>query len=203
MGNHGWRPHIESALCLSLPRLLKLGHVAAGCIRSGVLEWSQDGELVARVRYCADLGDAAGTLTLAYRDDGRDAQDSIPLSTIPNHYGGRNWFMHCPVTGRRARKLYKWPGLSHFCHREAVRPRPTYASQRDSGISRVNRQRWALRHRLGDQWSDLFEEPIKPKWMRRRTFERYSSRDAELERREGPHWATLFSRLGLDLEGGS
>lgn len=202
MANGGWRPHIESALCLSLPRLLEIRQVVPGCTTGGVLQWSRDGECIASVRFRAVLGDTSGTLSLSYQADGRAEDCTIRLSTVPNHYGGRNWFLHCPVSGRRARKLYKWSGLPDFRHREAVRPRPTYASQRDSGYDRINRQRWALRHKMGDQWSDLFGEPLKPKWMRRHTFERYAARDAELEAREAPAWARLLGRLGVDMKNG-
>lgn len=196
----GWRPHIESALCLSLPRLLKQRQLVPGRITAGSLHWRDSGgDELAAVGFRADLGETSGTLVLGYRVNGQDEQSTIRLSTVPNHYGGRNWFMHCPATGKRARKLYKWSGLPYFRHREAVRPRPTYACQRVGGHDRIISQRWALRRRMGDQWSDLFGEPVKPKWMRWRTFERYAARDAELDGREAPTWARLLSRLGVDL----
>lgn len=200
MANGGWRPHIESALCLSLPRLLKQRQLLPQCITSGSLHWRDGwGDEVASVGFRADLSESSGTLTLGYRTNGQGEQCVIRLSTIPNHYGGRNWFMHCPVTGRRARKLYKWNGLPHFRHWDAVRPRPTYASQRVGGHDRILSQRWALRRRMGDNLSDLFGEPCKPKWMRWRTFERYAARDAELEAREAPAWVHLLARLGVEL----
>ncbi|MDE2406856.1 MAG: hypothetical protein KGL91_03215 [Xanthomonadaceae bacterium] len=198
----GWRPCIESALCLDLLRLLRTRCIVPGCTSSGTLTWTRDGrEHVASVGYRADLGEASGTLTLAYRADGQDAQDVIPLSTVANNYGGRNWFMHCPATGKRARKLYKWNGLAHFRHRDTVRPRPTYASQRDSGTERVNRQRWALRRKMGDDRSDLFSEPWKPKGMHWRTYERHAARDAELGAEDAHLLAGLLARMGCPLEG--
>ncbi|MFT4255639.1 MAG: hypothetical protein QM599_01535 [Pseudoxanthomonas sp.] len=194
---NGWRPHIESSLCLNLLRLLRTGCIRPGCTTAGTLEWKRDGrEHVASVGYRAELGDTGGTLTLTYRADGQDARDVIRLSTVPNNYGGRNWFMHCPASGRRARKLYKWGGLAHFRHRDAVRPRPTYASQRDSGTARIHRQRWALRQKMGDSISDLFGEPWKPKWMRWRTFDRYAARDAELAELDN---AALLRFIGLHM----
>lgn len=200
MANGGWRPHIESALCLRLPRLLKQRQLVPGRVTSGSLHWRDgDGREYGSVSYRADLGTADGTLTLSYRTKGQDEECVIRLSTVPNHYGGRNWFLHCPYSGRRARCLYKWNGLAGFRHREAVRPRPTYASQRDSGMERVIRQRWALRRKMGNDWSDLFEEPCKPKWMRWATFDRYAARDAELEGREAGRFAGLLGRMGIDL----
>lgn len=197
MANGGWRPPIESALCLSLLRLMQLRLVQPGCNSSGSLHWNRSGEPFASVAYAAGLGERDGTLTLNYKADGESAQDVIRLSSIPNHFGGKNWFMHCPATGKRARKLYKWSGLPHFRHREAVRPRPTYASQRDSGSDRIIRQRWALRHKLGDDFSDLFSSPCKPKRMRWHTFGKYEERDAALAAREDTYLFRFLGRMGF------
>lgn len=180
----GWRPHLESALCLDLRRLMRQGSIRPGCTMSNSLHWRRDGQEVASVGYHSTMDDEAGELVLMYRADEQDAHDTIRLSSIPTAWGGRDWFMHCPATGKRARKLYKWAGLQHFRHRDAIRPRPTYASQRDSGLDRIFRQRWSLREKLGDDVSDLFGEPFKPKWKRWRTFDHIAARDAELEARE-------------------
>lgn len=196
---HGWRPELESALCLNLPRLLKQRLLVPGCIKSGSLHWtnSYTKQEVASVGFRAELHDTSGTLVLNYRAEGQPEECAIRLSSIPNHYGGRNWFMHCPSSGRRARCLYKWPGLVGFRHREAVHPKPTYASQRDSGMERVTRQRWALRRRMGDTISDLTREPFKPKWMRWATFNRYAARDAKLEEQDARYMAAALARMGV------
>ena len=199
----GWRPHIESALCLSLSDMMKRGSIAPNCITlGGAWAWWREGERIASVRYSASLMSMDGKLTLNYEAKGQPVECVIRLSTVENHYGGRNWFMHCPATGRRARKLYKWEPLWYFCHREAVRPRPTYACQRVGGQERIISQRWELRRRMGDDWSDLFGGPFKPKWMRWKTFERYAARDAVLEDREAPAWVNALARLGVDLKNG-
>jgi len=51
---------------------------------------------------------------------------------------------------------------------------------------------------MGDEYSDLFDEPRKPKWMRWRTFERHAARDAELADRDLENMAWLLSRLGIE-----
>ena len=93
--------------------------------------------------------------------------------------------------------LYKWEPVDLFCHRDAIRPRPTYAIQRVSGFDRVITQRWALRRKMGDTLSDLTGEPIKPKWMRWRTYERYAARDAELEAQDAGYMAGALARMGV------
>lgn len=191
-----FRPELESALCLSLSRLFQTGSLVPGRTTSGTLTWTRGmGEAIASISYDASLSEQDGILTLAYRVNGQETKDLIPLTTVQNTYGGRSWYMHCPRTGRRARKLYKWAGLAQFRHREAVQPRPTYASQRDSGFARATRQRWELRRRMGDNWSDLFSAPYKPKGMHRSTFLRHVLRDVELATREHEALKGLFGRL--------
>ena len=48
---------------------------------------------------------------------------------------------------------------------------------------------------MGDEFSDLFGEPYKPKGMHWRTFQRYADRDAELERRGGGYLSRLLNRI--------
>lgn len=197
----GWRPHLESALCLNLRRMFELGALRVGSLTSGAWGWTRDGVTTGSIGYTGNVGTDSGTLTLSYsnrdRDTGerQDVQCTIRLEPLPCHYGGRRWYFVCPYTGRRALKLYKWNGIERFCHRDAIRPRPTYASQRDGGGDRIMRQRWAIRRKLRDDFSDLFGEPMKPKGMRWRTFDRYAARDAELAAREWRHFARLLGRL--------
>jgi len=184
MSNYGWRPHIESALSLNVGSLFKAGALRADATTSGGWQWSRDGKEVASIRYSASLTVDSGELRLFYtwKPDGKPqvVTCTIRLSSLPLQYGGRRWYMHCPLTHRRVLKLYKFGGIEQFCSRTAIRPLPTYASQRTSGGSRIIDQRWALRRKMGDRFSDLFSEPCKPKWMRWRTFERYAARDAAL-----------------------
>jgi hypothetical protein len=191
----GWRPHIEAAHCLNLRRMFKLGALQPGCTTSGAWQWTRDGKTTASIGYRAELGADSGTLALDYTVKGTPETCRIELVTVPCGFGGRRWLFVCPASGRRAVKLYKWAKLPLFRHREAVRPRPTYASQRDGGGDRIMRQRWAIRRKLRDDFSDLFGEPFKPKGMRWRTFNRYAARDAELAAREWRHFARLLGRL--------
>ena len=137
MSNYGWRPHIESALSLNVGSLFKAGALRPGATASGSWQWSRDGNQVASIRYSASLTADSGELRLSYtwKPNGKPQQVTctIRLSSMPLHYSGRRWYMHCPLTGRRALKLYKWGSIEQFCHRTAIRPKPTYASQRGSG----------------------------------------------------------------------
>lgn len=198
MSGYGWRPHIEWALQLKLTDLLKRGAVRAGCTTSGSWQWSRDGERIASIDYTATLGETDGELRLHYRcgkgDKARDVECLVRLSSVPLNYGGRRWYMHCPATGQRVLVLYKWGSIDRFCARDAIRPRPTYTSQRVSGCDRIIEQRWAIRRKLRDNFSDLFGKPYKPKGMRQRTFERYCARDAQLAERENVYLMRLLAR---------
>ncbi|WP_063670507.1 hypothetical protein [Dyella thiooxydans] len=200
-GAGGWRPHIESALSLSVGSLFKAGALRANANTSGGWQWHSDGKKVASIRYTATLEAESGELRLAYswtRDgEPRDVKCLIRLSSLPLHFGGRRWYMHCPYTGRRVLKLYKFGSVEKFCARTAIRPLPTYSSQRSSGAHRIIEQRWAIRRKLRDTFSDLFSEPCKPLRMHWRTFERYARRDAELAAAEDAYLCRFLRRFPL------
>lgn len=201
----GWRPHIESALCLDLRRLQAIGAVKPNHALAGSLSWPDgDGGELGSMGYAAKLGETDGTLTLGYAtgkgDERQEITCRIELDTTPIHYGGRRWYFRCPYSHRRALKLYKWPRIDLFCHRDAIRPRPTYASQRVGSCNRIVAQRWAIRRKLDDAFSDLFGEPFKPNGMHWRTFERYLERDNELAERENAYLARWMLRLGLSIK---
>ena len=199
MSGRGWRPHIESALCLSVADLFKRGGLRVDATTSGGWHWSRDGEKIASIVYSATLSEDSGELRLSYTwtpDGGpQNVVCNIRLSSLPLHYGGQRWYMHCPYTSRRVLHLYKFGSIEKFCSRTAIRPLPSYASQRVSGSNRINAQRWEIRRKIGDDFSDLFGEPYRPKGMRLRTFERYAARDAQLAERDGIYLQSLLVRL--------
>lgn len=206
MSGNGWRPHLESALCLDIKSLFDGGWLRTGCSKRGVLRWLSDGEEFASSGYSGTLGETSGEIVLSYSRDifgeCRKVVCVIRIASRPLPYGGRMWYLHCPYTKRRARKLYLFHGVEKYCHRTGIRPLPTYASQRVSGLARIQARRWAIRRRLGDYESGLAGEPVKPKWMRWRTFNRYAERDLKLCEIESgcslPRW---LSRL-LTANGG-
>ena len=199
MSNYGWRPHIESALSLSVGSLFKAGALRASTTTSGGWQWSYDGKETASIGYSATLSAESGELRLSYTwtpdSKPQDVTCTIRLSSLPLQYGGRRWYMHCPYTHRRVLKLYKFDGVEQFCCRTAIRPLPTYNSQRTSGAKRVIDQRWALRQKMGDRVSNLLDEPFKPQRMRWRTFEKYAARDAELAGRADGFLVRIFGRF--------
>jgi hypothetical protein len=113
-------------------------------------------------------------LTHQTRDDregDRIVRDRIRLIwTVPT-YGGRRWWFLCPRTGRRTTKLFLPNGGWHFWSRQAYGL--GYACQREGRFDRLQRRAATLNRQLGGEgWGSWDSPPIKPKWMRRRTYER-------------------------------
>lgn len=203
--SYGDRPHLEDALCLDLLRLLADRIIAPGSRNAGALTWYLvtwwGREPVATMQFRSDLAGQHGWLELEFTEEGQPACCELRLSTVPNYFGGVNWFIHCPETGRRARKLYKWPGWPIFCHREAIGTRPIYACQRESGLDRVQAKRRAVRRKLGEGYENLTRAPIKPKWMRWATFERIVSQDIRLKSQEALAMQEMMAKQFLVFTG--
>lgn len=203
MSYGGWRPHLESALRLSVSDLRTAGALKAGTTCLGTWQWSRGGEPAGSISYRVQLtGTRDGTLTLTYTTTNRDGgkQDhsyDVRLSSEAMRFGGVRWWFHCPYTGRRVLKLYKFGSIDKFCARTAIRPLPTYASQRVSGIEKYQHARWRLRKKLGDPGS-LLDNLNKPPGMRWKTFARYVDRDNALAEKEDMaflgHCRTLMAR---------
>jgi hypothetical protein len=56
-------------------------------------------------------------------------QQSFTLVSEPRHFGGLQWYVICPRTGRRVRVLYRPSGATFFVSRHAWGRRAAYASQ--------------------------------------------------------------------------
>lgn len=197
--NGGTRPHIESALWLDVKRWFESGALREKRQTTGRWCWYLDGQVRAVVEYQADLEYGSGMLTLDCTGCG-DVNAAcgpvictIELESLRCNYGGRIWYFRCPRTGRRARKLYHWPGVHGFCHREAIQPRPTYASQRVGGLRRVEAQRRELRRRMGDVSGSVWGKPNRPERMHWDTYLRHVARDTELAIRQSAY-------LGLPVD---
>lgn len=208
MSHGGWRPHIESALKLSLPELMRKGSIVKGehCVRRWA--WSRDGEPLANLSFVAYVpaeGDdePVGFFRLIYTAGNREGERQsydyrITLTASSMRFGGRRWWFRCPYTDRRCLTLFKFAGIDKFCSRTAVRPIPTYACQRGSKLEAIQIRRRKLRTRLGCGYGH--DDPLdRPQWMRHRTFERIFDMDAELAEAEDVaflgHLGNLVARL--------
>jgi hypothetical protein len=198
-GRSGGRATTQSGLTLSLSKLLRDRLFRPGCAWSGSLIWTNTatGEQVGSIGYEAHLGQDSGQVRLKYtttRWDGekRESDYWIQLETMPQHFGGRRWWFVCPRTGRRAAKLYLPNGAFTFAARQAYRL--AYRSQREAPHDRALRRAFKLRGRLGAD-GGIGDYIAKPKWMRRRTFERAVERVNQAEEIVEGQLALALARL--------
>jgi hypothetical protein len=123
----------------------------------------------------------------------------IALVSRPRHFGGRQWFLVCPVTGGFATVLWKPPGAARFCSRQAWGRRVAYASQfldRDSrahhGQSKINSRLCSIGRFAPEDWNF----PPKPKGMRWKTYNRLEQKFERYEDILDSGIESLISKLG-------
>ncbi len=169
---------IEHRLRLDVRMFRRRGWLAAGW--GGVLRWSQDGEETASLGY--RIGDAAMVLDYTTKDDGGQAvpvQITVPMARSSCRFGGHRHYWLCPRCSRRCEVLaVGWGGRGWACRR-CLRLR--YACQGLAPADRVQ----ARAHKVFGRLDGDADYPVKPKWMRWRTFRRLQAqaqeRDAEAD----------------------
>lgn len=183
-GRRGGRPLKEDGTTIDLPLMFRKGWIREGRCGSGTLTWSDNTGWSASIGYSYDLIDPeCASLTLDYRNR-RGGEDWVSrkqvirlVYTVPP-YGGRRWWVICPVHYHRAAKLYLPAGGDIFASRKAwgIAYRSQRAQSRDKPFDRL----FALQRRLGSP--EGWEEPLRrPKGMWRRTFDRLEQRYWELD----------------------
>ena len=194
-----YRACLEDGLKLDLNHLARRGFIRFGAnIGARGISWSNShrGEIASAV-ITADMTDPTRAwFRIAI---GRFAQQ-ITLVSRPRHLGGRQWFFVCPVTGGLASVLWKPPGASRFCSRQAWGGRVAYRSQFQNASDRAYSGKQRIKARLiGDLDPEEWELPPKPKWMRWKTYNRYVERfDDYEERLDHASIASVSKRLKLE-----
>jgi hypothetical protein len=171
-GRYSNGPTVESGLALDISSLLRQRTILPGDRVSGTLRWRSDqtGEQTASIGYEASLmNPKSAWVRLRYAASDRPQDYRIRLTTSPCHYGGYRWWWVCPLSGRRAAKLYLPPGATVFAARQVYGL--GYLSQRLIALERSHERQGRLYQRLGVEYR-VFEQapPPRPKGMHRRTF---------------------------------
>ena len=99
--------------------------------RHGLQDCSLSPSVAERVQvlyWFSDRGSSASAIRIAI---GGFVQQ-ITLQSRGRHLGGRQWFFVCPGTGGFATVLWKPPGASKFCSRQAWGRQVAYAPQKDA-----------------------------------------------------------------------
>ena len=152
-GRYGGRPIVEDALALDLAVLLRKKLISTGSTVASSLHWrnTRTGAETASIGYRCTMTAEAGIFSAEYAvtrfGERTQVSLSIGLVSTPQPLGGRRWWWVCPVTGRRAAKLFKPPGGDRFASRQAWGL--AYRSQREAPFDRACSRAWGLRGRLG------------------------------------------------------
>jgi hypothetical protein len=170
-GRRDGKPLVEDCLSLDLAWLMRLGPIREGQAGSGEIKWSLNGVTIASAHFRLDLRDTETErliLDLA-RPDGhcRPIKQTIALTALPQHFGGRRWWMLCPVTGKRARTLHLMPNGDIFASRGAMGL--AYRVERLGRFDRPFEKRVRAQRRLGGAQA-LGRAVKRPKGMWNRTF---------------------------------
>jgi hypothetical protein len=166
----------EECLSLDLAWLMRLGPIREGMAGDGEIIWTIGGTQIGFVKFRLDLRmvDVARlTLTYGIRlADGqfRDISQEIALTSTSQNFGGRRWWMRCPVIGARARKLYLPACADRFASRKAWNL--GYRVERLSHFDRPFEKLFRVQRKLGGA-RGLAAGLIRPRGMWRRTFARH------------------------------
>jgi hypothetical protein len=194
-----YRACLQDGLKLDLNQLARQGFIKFGAdIGARGISWSNPRQgQIARGVISADMTDPNAWFRIAI---GGFVQQ-ITLVSRPRHFGGRQWFFLCPDTNGLATVLWKPPGASKFCSRQAWGRQVAYRSQFLDRDNRAHAGKQRIKARLiGDLDPDEWELPPKPKWMRWETYDRYEQKFDQYEEILDYGCAALLAKLsGLDI----
>ncbi|MCL4671684.1 MAG: hypothetical protein KJZ64_01835 [Sphingomonadaceae bacterium] len=169
---------MEDCLSLDLAWLMRLGPIRDGQAGSGEINWSRDGDHVAAAHFRLDLRSTETARLMLKFHAVRLVEQAITLTALPQHFGGRRWWMICPVTGERVRTLHLPLSGESFASRKAWGL--AYRVERLGRFDRPFEKLFRAQRRLGGAQA-LGMAVQRPKGMWQRTFARHV---AALEQRD-------------------
>jgi hypothetical protein len=126
----------NEALRIELSYLLRQGFIRKGCKIEGILSWTNGSKIGITSEYTKEARYIKLNYTITFESGEReDCEYTIQLKTIPSNLGrGEIIYFACPLTGRRARILYKCYGSKIWKSKEAYGHRIYYPSQQCSKL---------------------------------------------------------------------
>ncbi len=167
---------VEDCLSLDLAWLMRLGPISNGQAGCGEVAWSIDAEILASAYFRLDLrAIETAQLILCYtlaipNAEQRPVQQVFALTALPQHFGGHRWWLLCPATGDRVRKLHLPLGGDRFASRKAWGL--AYNVERLNRFDRPFEKLFRAQRRLGNAQA-VGTVVERPKGMWQRTFTRH------------------------------
>ena len=186
------KTNTDNASPLSISRMIKQGAIEQGCMKSGVWQWTCNGEVYSSVSYRSNMLDIDNAyLELSYTTkawgEKEDINYKIPIVyTRPNFGGYRFWFK-CPFQHIRASVLYSPYGGKYYASRKAYNLK--YASQSESETDRAIARMWKAKEKLVHEYG-------RPKGMHEKTYERLLD---DVYRAEDACNQIALSRFGMRI----
>ncbi len=169
-GRHVSKALVEDSLMLDLAWIMRLGPIGDGQAVSGEIKWRVDGTALHSARFRLDLRKLESARLTIWTET---ISQAVMLTAVPQNFGGRRWWMRCPVTGERVRCLYLAPGGTRFASRKALGL--SYRVERLTRFDRPFEKLFRAQRRLGDV-QGLGVGLKRPKGMWNRTYARHASR---------------------------
>ena len=89
-------------------------------------------------------------------------EQRLELIAQPRHFGGKQWYFVCPVTGGKRSVVWMPPGADLFCSRQAWGKKVAYSTQFESRFQRALTAREKVKSRLiGDLDPRYWDLPDK------------------------------------------
>jgi hypothetical protein len=183
------RGTLESGPKIDLARLIPRGAAKPGAAMRITLIYGSGTVITAELR----LRENGGAMDLFYGDQ----KQRFALASSNRHFGGLQWYILCPRSGRRVRVLFRPRGATYFASRHAWGTRrAAYASQFLGPIDRAWRTKAKVKARLlGDADPDEWDLPPKPKGMRWATYERWEAKYDQAAEALNDHCLLALARL--------
>ena len=169
-------PLVEDCITLDLAWIMRLAPIREGQAGSGAITWRGGDNAISSLRYRLDLREAAtARLVLHYNLETTGGnllrmRQVIALASSSQNFGGRRWWMLCPVAGQRVRKIYLPPGGQQFAGRKALGF--NFRVERLTRFDRPIEKLFRAQRRLGGM-QGLNAGLKRPKGMWQRTFARH------------------------------
>jgi hypothetical protein len=189
---------LQDGLKLDLNRLIRRGQLLRNAFTTAArIRWTSSywGVVAEGIISASMEGDGSGWFTVRI---GHGFDERIGLVSRQRHFGGKQWYFSCPITGRLASVLWRPNGASRFASRQAWGNRVAYRSQFLDRDSRAHHAQAKIRQRLCEPDGldpEEWDFPPKPKWMRFRTYERWEARFDRQEAILDQGLATLAARF--------